>query len=278
MAFAGSACCSTTSSNVRFMSSIIAKSRPPEPAPTPGTGAGCCRARRAQRLRQPAGRVDGQDADRAALLGRPQRQRGGRGRLADPAGPAADDDPRGRVGEQRVDVAGVRPRLTATPCARSCAGQLVQAAEVHAVGQPVQLVRRPLQRGDDLALALLQRDQRWAWSAASSSRAVDRGGARGQPGRAQPGDHLVAVQLPLRRRGQVGRPQRRPPEHVDDHRADRQPDRGQLRDRVHRLLHRHLLQQRHQVHGGLAGSAAAHDRVGLRCGPGPSWPARRPRR
>ena len=58
-----------------------------------------------ERLGQPAGRVDGEHHRApAVLLGRPQRQRRRRGRLADAARAAADDDPDVRVGQQRVDV------------------------------------------------------------------------------------------------------------------------------------------------------------------------------
>ena len=64
----------------------------------------------AHRLGQPAGRVDGEDHDLPAALGGPERQRRGRGGLADAARAAADDDAGGGVVEQRVDVERLRRR------------------------------------------------------------------------------------------------------------------------------------------------------------------------
>ena len=58
----------------------------------------------AHRLRQPAGRVDGEDDDRAAGLGGSQAERRRGRRLADPAGAAAHDDPRRPVGDDLVEV------------------------------------------------------------------------------------------------------------------------------------------------------------------------------
>ena len=82
------------------------------------------------RLGEPAGRVDRQDADLAALLGRPQRQGGRRRGLADAAGAAAHDDLGAAVGEQRVDVDGVverarggragGPRRAGVPASATC--------------------------------------------------------------------------------------------------------------------------------------------------------------
>jgi hypothetical protein len=83
----------------------------------------------AQRLGQPAGRVDGQHHGAPAAFGGAQGQRGrGRG-LADPAGAAAHHDPGVRVVEQRVDVerrcheAAPLSAGTATPCSTSAAAR-----------------------------------------------------------------------------------------------------------------------------------------------------------
>ncbi len=68
------------------------------------------------RLRQPPGRVDGQDDDLAAALGGPQADRRRGGGLADAAGPAAHDDPGLRVVDQLVHgepaAAGARAALS----------------------------------------------------------------------------------------------------------------------------------------------------------------------
>ncbi|MCY1371936.1 hypothetical protein D9M69_591060 [compost metagenome] len=58
----------------------------------------------AHRLREPAGRVDGEDDDLAHALGGPQRERRAGRRLADAAGAAAHDDAGAGVVEQGVDV------------------------------------------------------------------------------------------------------------------------------------------------------------------------------
>ena len=64
----------------------------------------------AERLGQAAGGVDGEHDHLPPGLGRPDAERGGRRRLPDPAGAAADDDAGARVGEEGVDVDRVRVR------------------------------------------------------------------------------------------------------------------------------------------------------------------------
>ena len=87
------------------MSSIIASSDRPLAARDSGHRArGVVERLDPHRLRQPAGRVDGEHADLPAALGRAQREGGGGGGLADAAGAAADDDPGVGVVEQAVDV------------------------------------------------------------------------------------------------------------------------------------------------------------------------------
>ena len=85
---------STTSSKVRFMSSIIASRLPPLPASMPRTGRGVLSSSATpERLGQPPGRVDGEHDDLAPGLGGAQGERGRAGRLADAAGAADHDDP-----------------------------------------------------------------------------------------------------------------------------------------------------------------------------------------
>ena len=137
----GSACASTISSKVRFMSSIMACSSP-SPS-TPSTRRGVLSSSvEAHGLRQPPGGVDGEHDDVAAALGRAQAERRRGGGLADAAGAAADDDPGARVVEERVEVEDRR-----RPGARRVSGcgsgscrslrrssdsrQLVQPGQVH---------------------------------------------------------------------------------------------------------------------------------------------------
>ena len=62
---------------------------------------------------------------------------------------------------------------------------------------------------------------------------------------------------------EAGRRQQRLGGHVDDHRADRQVRGLQLRDGVGGLLDRHVLEQGHQVDGGLRRAQHRHDAVAL---------------
>ena len=194
---------STTSSNVRFMSSIIASSEPPAAASTPRTGRGVVvQLGQAHRLGQPPGRVDGEHDDRAAALGRAQRQRRRRRGLADAAGAAADDDARRRVGEQRVEVERAQaPRASrspahAAPCSRRSLGQLVAGRRGRrprrAAAARTSAGRAPATRR---ALALLERHPRRRGRAASSSSA-SRDASRVGSDRARPGE---AGELEVRR-------------------------------------------------------------------------------
>ena len=126
------------------MSSIIASSEPAAVPSTPGDRARDVVERLdAHRLGQPAGRVDGEHDDLAAALGGAQRERRGRGGLADPARAAADDDLGRAVVEQRVDVERRRGRRRrrptsgpdrgacaarrhASPCSQQLGGELVE--------------------------------------------------------------------------------------------------------------------------------------------------------
>jgi hypothetical protein len=72
-----------------------------DPLDQPG---GVVEGAQAHRLGQPAGRVDGQHADLAPALRRPQPDRGRRRRLPDAAGAAADDDPDPPVVDDPIDV------------------------------------------------------------------------------------------------------------------------------------------------------------------------------
>ena len=65
---------------------------------------GVVQGSQAHRLREPARRVDGQHDHMPAALGGAHADRGRGGRLADPAGAAADDDPGPAIGDQPVDV------------------------------------------------------------------------------------------------------------------------------------------------------------------------------
>ncbi len=71
------------------------------------------------------------------------------------------------------------------------------------------------------------------------------------------------VHLALLGCGQVGRRERGGPHCVDDDPADRKPVLGEVGDRVDRLLHRHLLEQRHQVHGSQLALEDRHHPVAL---------------
>ena len=245
------------------MSSIIASQRRRRPtSSTPFTGRGVLSSSvQPHRLGQPAGRVDGEHHDRAALLGRPHRQRRRGRRLADPAGAAADDDAGapGRRAPSSRSSAGRRHRRPdhAAPCGAEPLGQRVEAAEVDALGEQRQLVRRSVQRLEGASLGLLERHPLGVLGAprrAAPSTAPSRDRARRRP-RARPATSARGSR-PLAAAVRSATLQQRRAHRVDDDPADRQPGRGQLRDGVGRLLHRHLLEQRHEVHGGLRGGRA----------------------
>ena len=112
----GLAWLSTTSSKVRFMSSIIASRLPPRSGSTPATGRGVLSSSSIpiDWASRRAGSIVSTTTLRPSLGG-PQGQRGrGRG-LADAARAAADDDPGARVVEQRVDVERGRRPVRARP-------------------------------------------------------------------------------------------------------------------------------------------------------------------
>ena len=144
-----------------------------------------------------------------------------------------------RVVEQRVDVerrrrwspvaasgpTRARVRVMAASChplALSSGGQLVEAAEVDAAGQPGQLVRRDAELGDQLALGVLERPALGvvaglaeqpvdAASSSTSTPAALEVGRDPRRGRASPA-RAAARSSPPRSRG---------PDQVDDHAADR---------------------------------------------------------
>ena len=222
------------------------------------------------RLGEPAGRVDGEDDDPAALLGRPQRQ-GRRGRrLADPAGPAAHDDVGAAVGEQRVDVehrrAGAgrplpgRHRSPSQAVMRSANSRTVEAST------PSALTGR-LCSGSPISSRRLRCSASWArrsaWSCASSSRPLDDRVAGRQTSGQQAFADRVPLEGPLGRRGQRPDGQHGLTDLVDDDHAHAQPRRAEVGDGVDRLLHRHLLQERDDVHGRLRRREHLHDRLRL---------------
>ena len=271
----GSACCSMTSSKVRFMSSIIASSRPPAAASTPGH-----RARRvvelaqAHRLGEPPGRVDRQHDDLAPALGRAQRERRRRRRLADPAGAAADDDPGARVVEQRVDVEGgrlarrSRAPVSCHPCSCSSSARSYSAPrsippgsagssaigrptparsvrsaplELHAQGVvgalPDQPVGEPRQPG---VLGRPPAVDAPPMPAATRPATTSSRSSRPAPARPRSASARTGSRTMLTITQPSGRPRRR-----------------SSADGVLRLLDRHLLEQRDQVDDGLRASAAA---------------------
>ena len=238
------------------------------PASTPGTARGVLSSSvEPHRLGQPAGRVDGQHArpcgrarPRAAPAPRPwwscRRRRTPQQTTIRVAGSV----------EQRVDVESRPARgRHAHPLLAQQLGQLVQAAEVDAVGQQRQLVRRPAERGRARRARASPAASAGRGRRASASSAVDDVVGVRQPGRASGRRPRVAVQpcpsaaaVSSVGRSSGGRTM------FTTTAPTGSPAVAQLRDGVDRLLHRHLLQQGHQVHGGLRRAQQRHDRVGLR--------------
>ena len=171
----------------------------------------------AHRLRQPPGRVDREDDDPPPRSAARSAERGGRRGLADAAGAAADDDPgrRGRRGarRRRARRAPAAPASRPGRVAASChplldelLGEVVQGAEVDAAGQRRQLVDRPAERRELLALRRSRappaaRARRASASRPSASRPAGRGAGRrrrtGPPSPPRRG-------LPRPRRGRAG--------------------------------------------------------------------------
>ena len=239
----GSACGSTISSKVRFMSSIIACSSPPLAASTPWTGAGCCRARsRPSDCGQPAGRVDGEharpcgrcSAARSAsaaavvVLPTPPEPQHTMMRVAGSSS-SASMSRRGPAWSWR------RVPRSGPPCVDEPLGQLVQAAEVDR-RRAAAAARRPGARSSTQPSrsrrSSATRSACWAASSASvgGERLGGCVGASRPPARRPAAIGRLRPASAWRRAGQLGLAQRRAAHQVDDDAADRQPEPGELGD------------------------------------------------
>ena len=154
----------------------------------------------AHRLGQPAGRVDGEDDDPAALLGGPEAEGRGRGRLADAAGTTADDDVGTPVGQQRVDVQarsrgawpGCSPRVPRRRPSRARASRSANSRTVDASTPSGFTGRRNIGRSrcssiPSCSVSWATRSA-WSWASASSpcTSAFGRPAARPPRGRRAP--------------------------------------------------------------------------------------------
>ena len=221
----------------------------------------------AERLGQPAGRVDGEHHRAPAVpLGRPQRQRRRGGRLADPTGAAADHDPHAGVGEDSVHVQpgaawsegtnrayrvrGVRApgrrELCVNPPGGAIPANVASPARSTPSGSSGSSVTGRPSSASSVAERLLQLPPA-CWARASPCQPGHGRRVGRQPGGGQPAPQLRLGDLPGRSvsGGRAALTMIRP---------TGKPSCGQLGDRVHRLLDRHLLQQRHHVHRGHRGA------------------------
>ncbi len=168
-------------------------------------------------------------------------------------GPAVDPRPEGPT---RVRA------FTATPVPAD-RGQLVERAQVDALGQPGQLVRRHSQLGDERPLGVLQRAPLGVLAR------LVRPGCRpaSRCARSRPGSGPRRwPRGPGRRRGPAARSSAERScgrTRLTTTAADRQVGGAQLGDPVGGLLDRHLLQHRDQVHRRARGAEERHHRVGL---------------
>ena len=251
------------------MSSIIASREPPSRAHALDGTRHVVELGEPQALRQAAGRVDGEDDDAAARLGGPDPEGGGGRRLADAAGPAADDDPRGRVGEQGVDVERLGRRRGGARHQRApCRASSSARTETPPSSMPEASAGRrddgEAEPGDVVLEGALERDPRGVVVALGEQ--PGDGPAR-WPGRRRRRGRRAPAPRPGRRRWWRARggPRRRAGSRtwLTTTAPRPKPSADEVGDGVGGLLHRHLLEEGDDVDEGLAVLEHPGDRLGL---------------
>ena len=210
----------------------------------------------AHRLGQPAGRVDGQHHDRAALLGRAHAPAPRRSSSCRPRRTRS----RRRCGCARSPMHACRGRAPAGCWPGSCGTLLRRGARPARRARrgrrprPAAAARTSAGRAPSaVRRSAFSSATRSACSRASSSSASTTPSRTPTPAASSPpATTSRGSSRPLAAAVSSACLEQRRAHRVDDDRRRRgSPAARQLLDRVARLLHRHLLEQGHQVHGGL---------------------------